>query len=457
MARPNRSPARFLSTASRTLAAAALVLGGLSGSTCYGQIGTFFPRVVGGVQVDAEGVARNVSPAELQQWSQNLRQQLKGAPADLQAHDGLRYVSLKNLAAAIDQAHSEASNVDEATMLLGGLTRIEYVLLYPESQDIVIAGPAEDWTTAADGTVVGKSSGQPILRLDDLIVAMRQLNTATPQSISISIDPTADGAARLQALQSQIRLAAGQSPQQYESAMREAFGPQKVSLNGVEAETHLAQVLFAADYEMKRIGMKLRTSPVKELPSYIDMLRRAAAPKGQSRWWLSSNYQPVERSEDGRAWRIQGVGLQVETEESLIQSDGTRINQGQADPLAEKWADKFTEVMEEMVVAEPAIGGLRAVMDLSVLAALIRTHNLEQAANCDLSAFRRVELQDAEGMTAPNWVPPQCSFVRAGSQWIVTASGGVLIDPWSEVRDVVQVSTLAETHAKAEPTGQLFW
>lgn len=457
MARPNRFSARFLSTATRTLATAALVLGGLSGSTCYGQIGSFFPRVVGGVQVDAEGVARSVSPADLQQWSQNLRQQLKGAPADLQASDGLRYVSLKTLAAAVDQANTQASDVDEATMLLGGLTRIEYVLLYPESQDIVVAGPAEDWTTAADGTVVGKKSGQPILRLDDLIVAMRQLNTANPQSISISIDPTADGAARLQSLQSQIRLTAGQSPQHYEEAMREAFGPQKVTLNGVDADTHLAQVLFAADYEMKRIGMKLRASPVQQLPSYIDMLRRAAAPKGQSRWWLASDYQPVERSADGRAWRIQGVGLQVETEESLIQSDGSRINKGQADPLAEKWADKFTDVMDEMVVAEPAIGSLRTVMDLSVLAALIRTHNLEEAAGCDLSAFRRVELQDAEGMTAPSWVPPQCSFVRAGSQWIVTASGGVLIDPWAEVRDVVEVSTMTETLAAAEPTGKLFW
>ena len=38
---------------------------------------------------------------------------------------------------------------------LGGLQRIEYVLVYPDRQDIVLAGPGEGWMVDEMGTVVG--------------------------------------------------------------------------------------------------------------------------------------------------------------------------------------------------------------------------------------------------------------------------------------------------------------
>ncbi len=39
--------------------------------------------------------------------------------------------------------------------------------------------------------------------------------------------------------------------------MREAFGPQLIKLTGVPSDSHFAQTLVAADYQMKRIGMGL--------------------------------------------------------------------------------------------------------------------------------------------------------------------------------------------------------
>ena len=46
---------------------------------------------------------------------------------------------------------------------LAGLTRLEYVFYYPETQDIEIAGPAEGWVVDASGRVVGMESGLPWL------------------------------------------------------------------------------------------------------------------------------------------------------------------------------------------------------------------------------------------------------------------------------------------------------
>ena len=45
--------------------------------------------------------------------------------------------------------------VTEDMFNLAGLQKIEYVFFYPETGDIVIAGPAEGWTLGSDGAVVG--------------------------------------------------------------------------------------------------------------------------------------------------------------------------------------------------------------------------------------------------------------------------------------------------------------
>ena len=53
---------------------------------------------------------------------------------------------------------------------LAGLLRVRYVFYYPESKDIVLAGPAEGWVPDASGRVVGITSGRPVLQLQDLAV-----------------------------------------------------------------------------------------------------------------------------------------------------------------------------------------------------------------------------------------------------------------------------------------------
>ena len=75
---------------------------------------------------------------------------------------------------------------------LAGLTRIEYVFYYPETQDIVIAGPAEAWIATSGNRVIGVESGQPVLELQDLIVALRTFppNQNSNPLVYCSIDAT---------------------------------------------------------------------------------------------------------------------------------------------------------------------------------------------------------------------------------------------------------------------------
>ena len=48
----------------------------------------------------------------------------------------------------------------------------------------MLAGPAEGWQIDDQGHVVGSKSGQPVLQLDDLIVALRTAKAAAGDAAS---------------------------------------------------------------------------------------------------------------------------------------------------------------------------------------------------------------------------------------------------------------------------------
>ena len=68
--------------------------------------------------------------------------------------------------------------------------QIRYVLVYPESGDLVIAGPAADWKPNNEGRMVSAQSGRPVLHLDDLIVIWRHLHRTAGNTFGCSITPT---------------------------------------------------------------------------------------------------------------------------------------------------------------------------------------------------------------------------------------------------------------------------
>ncbi len=440
-----------LTKAARTVAIA-IVSFACIGSFTYGQFnqGNFGSRVVGGVSIDASGLVRDAVAEDVNTELAKLRQQLAGGKHNFAIPAAMRKISLKQLQASIAETTSARKALPEEVLLLGGLTRVEYVMAYPEEQDIVIAGPSENWTVGKYGTIVGTESGRPIVYLEDLLTAFQSADSSRTNTISCSIDPTPEGTQRLTKLLGEIRLAPGVNPVSFEPSMRQAFGPQKVTLSGLPANSRMARVIFAADYQMKRYGMNIAEAPVKGLPSYIDMIRTKSVKSPQSRWWMTCDYQSIEHSDNDLAWKIVGRGVKTLTEQEVIQNDGSVKQTGKAEPMAEKWAELFTDKLDELAIHEPVFGELRNAMDLCVLAALIQSRKLGEIAHCDLSVLR--DAKHAAPLTdlpAPQELEPQCSFLKTASGWVVTASGGVVVDSWSIVSKTKENSALNAVREQA--------
>src|SRR5690242_4822312 len=126
-----------------------------------------------GVIVDADGVLRLhqfVDPG-----GQLTKKRIAEAKARLNPEiarpSDLRKVSLNRLEAALRAKLAAGHGHSEDMQYLAGLTRVRYVFFYPDSKDIVLAGPAEPWTLDPTGRACGLDSGRPTLQLQDLIVA----------------------------------------------------------------------------------------------------------------------------------------------------------------------------------------------------------------------------------------------------------------------------------------------
>ncbi len=391
-----------------------------------------FGRAVGGVHIDAEGVLRSVTSEDSSEALAHTRESLLGASGELAQPVDQRLISLKAIRDLVERSRTTGEAIPEEAAFLGGLTRVENIYVYPERNDIVLSGPAEPWQAGPNGTVVGIKSGKPIVHLDDLLSAFKVVEAARTTGVSVSIEPTQEGSKRLNQLLSNVRLNGPQvNWQSLELAMRNAFGPQQVKLEGVTENSHMARVILAADYKMKLYGMNLEQAPVKGLPSYLEMVRHSTSRNLQSRWWMACDYTSIQHSQDQLAWRLTGRGIKTMTEEEHIAADGSYKKKGKADPIAQKWADLFTSKLDELSLVEPVFGELRNIMDLCVVAAIIEGNHLEQIAQCDLSSILGPKAQtEAIHVDFPKALDPQCSFVQTAQGFLVSASGGVMVDSW---------------------------
>ncbi len=425
-----------------------------------GNIGGIRQNAVGGVLVDAQGVVRAATVEHQQAFLQEVRQRVDLPQGALAEATELRMVSLRGLQDAIRQSQADGQELPDAIRFLAGLTRIEYVLVYPERNDLVLAGPAEPWTIRQDGSVVGARSGQPTLQLEDLMVALQSVETARDGGISCSIEPTAEGRQRLNNLLRRITLRPGQNPQQLEPAMRQAFGPQLIKLHGMPTDSRFAHVMVAADFEMKRLAMNLTDSPVAGLPSYLELARNESQSAATNpRWWLACNYDALSRTEDRLSWRIDGAGVKTMTELDRVAADGAVERTGRQDRTAAKWAELMTAHYNELADSEAVFGDLRNVIDMSVVATLIVQESLAQRAGCPLDTL----LGEANDVTlvsyqTPAAVEPQCSFLRGAKGWTVTASGGVSINSFQVVQNQqVDPSLTALRDRMATETADRWW
>lgn len=420
------------------------------------RAGVFVPgRSVGGVSIDTSGVVSSPTVDELNELQQVRQAALEDVPSDLDQPSELRFVSLKKLEAEIARHREQFLPLPEAVQCLAGLQRIQYVLVYPEQGDIVLAGPAEGWQMDRWGNVVGKTTGRPVMLLDDLMVALRARRSSADGGMSCSIDPTPEGVQRVQQLVARIRTV--NDPRPVMSAFEQAMGDQIVTVTGVPATSHFARAMVAADFRMKRIGMNLEPAPIDDLPSYLQLVQasRGGAQNMLPRWWLAPNYEPLRKSPDGLAWEIRGTGVKCMTEDDYFAADGTRTHTGKANAAAQKWADMMTEKMDELASKDSAFGHLRNLMDLAVVAALIEKEGLLQQTTLELP--RLLEEEMLEQFNAPQTVASQASFIEKGRNFVISVSGGVQLYPWEIVAQHEESAAVAAVREQAQATDAWWW
>ncbi|MCA9179438.1 MAG: DUF1598 domain-containing protein [Planctomycetales bacterium] len=427
--------------------------------TYHAEAGRTIASAVGGIFIDADGAVRAPSADMKNARIKALREAVAKPAGDVNTPVELRRISLRGLEAAVREALAKGDTLPDEIQFLAGLQRIQYVFVYPEQNDIVIAGPAEGWVVNGDGEIVGITSGRPVLRLDDLLVALRSVENARTGGISCSIDPTAEGRQRLQqVLDAQARSRQPLNPAVLEPQMKEAFGPQQITVKGVPLDSHFARMLVAADYRMKRLAMHLEPAPIPNMPSYVQMIRGGVNSSTNPRWWLACNYEPLAASDDKLAWEIRGQGVKAMTEDEFVQADGTVKGTGKANDAAQKWADLLTSRYDELSAADPVFGKLRNMMDMCVVAALIEAHDFRNLANCDLSLLydARSDLTLTQWPT-PRTVSPECSFLRTRKGWTVTASGGVLVESWQSASRSKVDGAIAAVREKSAPNAKRWW
>lgn len=417
-----------------------------------------FGGAVGGISVDTDGIVRSLDAAALE----SLATERKTAIAKAESAAGpceQRTLSLARLVAAVDKAAQDGTPLAPEVIFLGGLERITHVFIDPDGHDILLAGPADAITIDGAGNPIGATHRRPLLLLEDFIVALRAIDGARQGGIRCSIDPSPEGLTKLQAfLRGQRTI--GSDPNATFRGMEQALGPQTVSVGGVPADSRFARVLVAADYRMKRIGMGLEPSGVDGLPSYLAMVPAGATAAALPRFWLEASYEPLSRDADELAWRINGRRMTCLTETVLIAKDGMARGAGKADAVAQKWCAAMTDHYDDLAAKQPVFAELVNCIDLAVVAALIHGQQLDRRAGLDLTPLRdggRITLQTYE---TPASVPTVASGIKKGSQWVVSASGGVQFQPWAFATKTTETPDLADARiaaVKNRPGDKWFW
>jgi hypothetical protein len=201
----------------------------------------------------------------------------------------LRKISLNRLEQAVAKQLDSGQTLPDEIKYLAGLLRIQYVFFYPETGDIVLAGPAGGFAEDPVGRVRNLHNGRPVLQLQDLITALR----AYPPSgdklnvIGVSIDPTTEGLERMrQTLATIGRNIRPSDDVRVATVLRESLGLQTVTIQGISSKTHFAQVLVEADYRMKLIGIGLEKPPAPiKIPSFVSRAEpRSVSRNALQRW-----------------------------------------------------------------------------------------------------------------------------------------------------------------------------
>ena len=145
------------------------------------------------------------------------------------------------------------------------------------------------------------------------------------------------------------------------------------------------------------------------------------------------------------------------TEEDFATANGQREHAGKPNAVAQKWADNMTAHYDELAVAVPVFGELRNCMQLALVGALVAHERMADKAGCSLPALMQESVLKTVSLRAPTQVDSSVSMLQKGTNWIISASGGVNISPGQIASQARESSAPAEARVKARNAGNAKW
>jgi hypothetical protein len=387
-----------------------------------------------GVSVDAAGLLRKL-PTNTDRSLIAIHRAGMDAATTGDPHKSavLRKVSLTRLEREVQLLHAQGRHPSEAMQTLAGLKRIKYILVYPDTGDIVLAGPAGDWRRDADGRLVDVEKGAPVANLDDLVVTLRNAYLEHSR-FGCSIDPRKGNLAAAKAVNekwSKQPLKTGQRDR-WLNEFRGAMGRQDISMYGIDRRTHAGLVLVEADYRMKLVGIGLEEGTLG-VTSYLATVELDKdgnpPPMNVLRWWFTLNYDALAATDSRDAFELRGPGVKVLSENELLNERGERVHTGSSDELTKRFAESFTKHFDKLATKYPIYAELRNVFDLALVSAVLQSHDLPGQVGWHMTHFGPGgEYEPALG-PAPTEVESVLNHRIIGGKHVVAAvSGGVRVD-----------------------------
>lgn len=395
--------------------------------------GTVLPSF-SGIKVDANGVLARQGREDRSGRISDLALRARNAHinTDMATPSGLRLVSLTRLEKEVARRLAEGKPVVESMKNLAGLTEVQYVLIFPEQNEIVLGGPAEGWRYNEYRQPIGVNTNLPTLQLDDLVTVMRTFSQGGESYFGCSIDPRKEN---LKAVQEFVTSSQSRGPlspsgvRSWANKIAKILGPQDITVVGVPADSRVARVLVEADYRMKLIGLgKLKNNA--QIPSYFELLAKdpslATGQLDALRWWMTLQCEAVVHSPEGNAFEIQGSGVKCLSENQFLAANGERVSTGKAEAVNQQFAANFTGKYDELAQNDPIFAELQGIFDLALVAAMIQNHNLDQKVNWDRGVFAN----GGEFRTARYQAPKQTDSVinhrvYNGTDVVLQVAGGV--------------------------------
>jgi hypothetical protein len=318
----------------------------------------------------------------------NCKKSVKKPLAPVATGNGeIRAVSLNGLQQRL-KACIPKSSCQQELLQLAGIKKMMGVIADEQNHDLVLFGQTD--------------SSLPPLQLEDLVVALRNAwllyaplkdNVYQYSDPGCSIDPNPAIVHELQRIGNFKVSPSGDATQSIDNWNHVCEGPQAVRVLGIPFDTHFAQVMVKADYDMKRL---VDGSDALDIPGLVSITDREVE-KAQNE---IDQRQPVSLAGPSlnRFWFYPGANIYEESEgiilikqcpvklltEQMYSNRGEQLaGSGDVDPLANEFADGLTVLYEKVAQARPIYAELAALFRFAAVAKIMKSRYAD--AGFDLS------------------------------------------------------------------------